>query len=211
MACRVWGGDRWAWRAWLSSPSDGTHSLCWFQWHLLHVWATVQTNGRQWRGYQPCGLVYACALWMAPVSSLVSNTTLGPGHLGPIVGSMSLLCPAPSSWPHSGSLDPGKMAITPLFFLVNSTRVTFLLLYMRVWKPDQHIEHCLPRKWACHKELVGWWGGKASGWEGISHFHTDSLTEQWWTGALEMLSSCQYLRSLGISMLFSKQFFDCRY
>lgn len=159
VACRVWGGGRWAWRVWLSSSSDGTHSLCWFQWHLLHVWATVQTNCRQWHGYQSCGLAYACALWMAPVSTLVSNTTLGPGHLGPSMGSMSLLCPAPSSWPYLGSLDPGKMAITPFSFLVNSTCVTFLLLYMHVWKPDQHIEHCLPWKWACHKELVGWWGG----------------------------------------------------
>ena len=66
-----------------------------------------------------------------------------------------------------------------IFFLANLTYITFLLLCMHVWKMDHHIEHInsLPPRWAYQKWRMG---------------------ESKWI----MLSFCQYLRNLGICMLF---------
>ena len=91
----VWGGSSWAWRAWLSSLCMEPTACAGSNRHFLPIWAMVQTNCRQWCGYQPCGLASACALLMASVSTLVSNTALGPGLQGPVMGSVLLLHPAP--------------------------------------------------------------------------------------------------------------------
>ena len=56
--------------------------------HFLPIWAMVQTNCRQWCGYQLCGLASACALWMVSVSTR-------PGLQCPVMGSVLLLRPAP--------------------------------------------------------------------------------------------------------------------